>query len=93
MTAYAVAKAAGVDPGQVSRFMTGRRDVRLATVDLIAGALGFRLVEVGRRPTTKSARTSAKRTEAMELVADESAELVAVANVETPKPESEPTAT
>jgi transcriptional regulator with XRE-family HTH domain len=48
LTAYAVARDAGVDPGMVSRFLTGERDIRLATADRIALALNVRLVEVGR---------------------------------------------
>jgi transcriptional regulator with XRE-family HTH domain len=50
LTAYAVAKSAGVDPGVVQRFLTGRRDVMLGTADRIAAALGLRLVEPARRP-------------------------------------------
>jgi transcriptional regulator with XRE-family HTH domain len=48
LTPYAVAKEAGIDPGRVARFVSGERDLRLATVDRIAAALGLRLVEVGR---------------------------------------------
>ena len=48
LTPYAVAKEAGIDPGMVSRFVSGERDLRLGTVDRIAHALGLRLVEVGR---------------------------------------------
>ena len=50
LTAYGAAKLAGVDPGVVQRFLTGRRDIRLETADRLAAALGLRLVEVGRRP-------------------------------------------
>jgi hypothetical protein len=32
----------------VARFVSGERDIRLATLDRIAAALGLRLVEVGR---------------------------------------------
>jgi hypothetical protein len=44
----------------VQRFLTGQRDIRLATADAIAAALGLRLVEVGRgrgrpRPTPMAA--------------------------------------
>ena len=59
LTAYAVAKLAGVDPGVVARFMSGLRDIRLETADRLAGALGLRLVEVGRRPAPKASRAVA----------------------------------
>jgi transcriptional regulator with XRE-family HTH domain len=49
LSAYAAARLAGVDPGVVSRFMTGERDIRLETDGRLAAALGLRLVEVGRR--------------------------------------------
>jgi transcriptional regulator with XRE-family HTH domain len=45
LTAYAVAKQAGVDPGVVARFMNGERDLRLTTADEIAVALGLQLCE------------------------------------------------
>lgn len=48
LSAYAVGRLAGVDPGQVSRFVRGIRDLKLETADRIAAALGLRLVEVGR---------------------------------------------
>lgn len=41
----ALATEAGTDPGQLSRFMTGERDLRLATVDRLAAALGLVLVD------------------------------------------------
>lgn len=40
-------KLSGVDPTVIGRFLSGERDLRLATVDKIAAALGLRLVEVG----------------------------------------------
>jgi hypothetical protein len=43
-----VARLADVDPGVVSRFLAGVRDIRLATADRLAAALGVRLVEVGQ---------------------------------------------
>jgi len=49
LTAYALARRAGVDPGVVSRFLTGERDIRLETADRLAAALGLRLVEVGTK--------------------------------------------
>jgi transcriptional regulator with XRE-family HTH domain len=48
LTPYGVAKLADIDPGTFARFVSGERDLRLATVDRIAAALGLRLVEVGR---------------------------------------------
>jgi transcriptional regulator with XRE-family HTH domain len=48
LTAYAAARLADVDPGVVSRFLTGTSDIRLETADRLAAALGVRLVEVGR---------------------------------------------
>lgn len=49
LSAYAVGQLAGVDPGVVSRFLTGKRDLLLGTADRIALALGVRLVEVARK--------------------------------------------
>src|SRR4051812_38227676 len=49
LTAYATGQKAGVDPGVISRFMTGHRDIRLETADRLATALGLRLVEVANR--------------------------------------------
>jgi transcriptional regulator with XRE-family HTH domain len=43
-----LAELADVDPAVISRFMAGKREIRTATVDRIAGALGLRLVEVAR---------------------------------------------
>src|SRR4051794_15537512 len=50
LTPYAAGQLAGVDPGVLSRFMRGRRDIRLDTADRLAAALGIRLVEVARKP-------------------------------------------
>ena len=49
LTAYAVAKAAGVDVRLVQRFLDHERDIRLETADKLARALGLRLVEVAPR--------------------------------------------
>jgi hypothetical protein len=49
LSAYALGKLAEVDPGVVSRFLTGERDIRMETADRLAVALGLRLVEVGTR--------------------------------------------
>jgi DNA-binding phage protein len=56
LTAYAVARDAGVDVRLVQRFLDGERDIKLATADKIARALGLRLVEVASRKATARAR-------------------------------------
>jgi transcriptional regulator with XRE-family HTH domain len=43
-TSYQLAKEAGVSPIMVSRFLSGKRDIRLATADRLAHALGLKLV-------------------------------------------------
>jgi DNA-binding phage protein len=43
-TAYQLAKEAGVSQIMVSRFLSGKRDIRLATADRLAHALGLKLV-------------------------------------------------
>lgn len=48
LTAYALGKEAGVDATVVGRFLSGERDLRLATADRLASALGLRLVEVAK---------------------------------------------
>jgi transcriptional regulator with XRE-family HTH domain len=47
-TGAELAELAGVDPGVISRFLAGKREIRTDTVDKIAEALGLRLVEVAR---------------------------------------------
>ena len=42
-TPYALGKAAGVDPGILSRFLAGRRGMTSDTIDRVAGALGLHL--------------------------------------------------
>ncbi len=50
VSAYALDKAADLDPGVVARFLDGRRGLTLASADRLAAALGIRLVEApGRR--------------------------------------------
>jgi transcriptional regulator with XRE-family HTH domain len=49
LTAYAVARLAGVDPGTVKRWMRGDRDIYFETAARICAALDVRLVEVARR--------------------------------------------
>lgn len=48
LTAYALGRDAGVDPGVVQRFLNEERDIRLETLDRLAEVLGLRLVETGR---------------------------------------------
>jgi antitoxin component HigA of HigAB toxin-antitoxin module len=43
-TTYQVAKEAGVSQIMVSRFLSGKRDIRLATADRLAHVLGLKLV-------------------------------------------------
>jgi transcriptional regulator with XRE-family HTH domain len=57
LTPYGVAKLADIDPGTFARFVSGERDLRLATVDRIAAVLGLRLVEVGRAKGRVRGRT------------------------------------
>lgn len=58
LTAYALGKQAEVDATIVARFLSGERDLRLATADRIAASLGLRLVEIGRpKENTRSPRT------------------------------------
>lgn len=57
LTAYALGQLAKVDPGVVSRFLNGQRDIRLETADRLALALGVRLTELARpAPARKVAR-------------------------------------
>src|SRR4051812_20973545 len=48
LSAYGLARSAGVAPSVVSRFLSRERTLNLDTFDAIAGALGLRLVEGGR---------------------------------------------
>jgi transcriptional regulator with XRE-family HTH domain len=43
LTHYALAKIAGTTPGQIDRFMSGERDLRLGTAAAIAAAIGLEL--------------------------------------------------
>lgn len=60
VTPYELGKAAAVDTAVISRFLSGERDIRLATAGRLATALGLKLVEkagrVGRPASTKTAR-------------------------------------
>lgn len=48
-THYAIGKAAGVDPGQISRFISGERSITLPTAAKLAEALGLELRPVRGR--------------------------------------------
>ena len=43
LTHYALAKVTGVTAGQLDRFMSGERDLRLSSAAAIAAALGLEL--------------------------------------------------
>ena len=43
-SSYQLAKEAGVSQIMISRFLSGERDIRLATADRLAHALGLKLV-------------------------------------------------
>jgi hypothetical protein len=58
LTAYAAARMAEVDPGVVSRFLAGERDIRMGTADRLAVALGLRLVEVARKVRGRPVRSA-----------------------------------
>jgi DNA-binding phage protein len=53
---YAVARAAGLSPGMVTRFMAGDRAPSLETVDKLAAALGLRLCKVTEGGGTNATR-------------------------------------
>ena len=44
-TSYQLAKEAGVSQIMISRFLSGKRDLRLATADKLAHVLELKLVE------------------------------------------------
>jgi Helix-turn-helix len=58
LTPYAVGRLADppVDPGVVSRFLRGERDLYLETAGRLAAALGLRLVEVAKRGRARPSR-------------------------------------
>lgn len=47
-SAYAIARAAEVDPATVQRFLDGERDMTTGTLDKIGRALGLKVIETGR---------------------------------------------
>ena len=40
---YQIAKESGVSPIVITRFLAGKRDIRMATADKLAGVLGLKL--------------------------------------------------
>lgn len=44
-TIYAIAKGSGVSYGMITRFLSGERDLRLATAGKIAAHLGLHLAQ------------------------------------------------
>jgi transcriptional regulator with XRE-family HTH domain len=60
LSARAVAKLSGVDRCAVARFLKGERDIRLATADAIADALGLRLVDPPRGGKARSTAAEKK---------------------------------
>jgi transcriptional regulator with XRE-family HTH domain len=48
LTAFSIARDAGLEPSVVSRFLSRERGLTLASLDAIADAIGLRLVEKGR---------------------------------------------
>jgi len=44
MSVYQIAKRAGISQIMISRFLSGERDIRLATADKLANTLGLKLV-------------------------------------------------
>ena len=63
LTHYAIAKAADVDIASIDRFMTGERDLRLATAGKIVDALGYELKKISDspKPTKKAAKKLPKK--------------------------------
>jgi len=43
MSEYQIAQQAGISQIVISRFLSGERDIRMATADKLAGALGLKL--------------------------------------------------
>jgi plasmid maintenance system antidote protein VapI len=53
LTPYAIAKAADIAPGLITRFINGERDLRLGTAAKVAHALGLELRRARRSPRVK----------------------------------------
>lgn len=45
LSVYRLAKASGVSPAVITRFLKGQRDLRLSTVEKLAEVLGLELVQ------------------------------------------------
>ena len=63
-TLFAIARDSGVTLSCLSRFVSGERDLRLATLDQLADVLGLKLVETGRlkvKPSKSPRPGSARR--------------------------------
>ena len=52
-----LSRASGVDRGMILRFLAGKRDIKLDTVDRLADVLGLRLIE-GAPVKAKPARAA-----------------------------------
>ena len=61
MTSYAIGKACGIGPIQIDRFMSGERDMRIATASKICETLGYGLakIETAKKSETKKATKKA----------------------------------
>lgn len=60
LTGYAIGKSAGVDAGQISRFIAGERDLTLSTAAKLAAVLGLELHPINKSKVTPKKRTSRK---------------------------------
>lgn len=65
-TPYRIATDAGISPAMLSRFLAGKRDLRLATVDKLATMLGLELrltiaTRFGNTITATARRRQSKR--------------------------------
>ncbi len=59
LTAYQLGKDSGVDPGVISRFLSGQRGLTLAVADRLALALDLRLTPTPKRPRKPAPGASA----------------------------------
>ncbi len=62
LTASALARAAGVDPGIVKRYLEGRRGLTLATADKLAAALDLQLTHFAEAEHIGAARPCGRAT-------------------------------
>ena len=61
MTHYAIGKASGVDVGSIDRFMSGERDMRVATASKICEVLGYGLTKLEPRSEKPVKKKSVKK--------------------------------